>query len=108
MAKLFLRVYLLAGTFRVIKSGLHITWGFVSARLTQLNSNFSSLLGFGCQPDRTLLSISGCLYLRFFTGLQFMPTDYVRRAEHKALVVVRHAMATVFNFEVIPSIGIFD
>ncbi len=68
----------------------------MSARLTQLNSNFSSLLGFGCQPDRTLLSISGCLYLRFFIGLPSMPTDFIRRAEHKALIVSCNSFKLIY------------
>ena len=90
MAKLFLRVCLLAGRFRVTQSGLHITWGFVSARLTIVSRYCSSFLSFSHRPDRTLLIIRGGLYLRFFIGLLSQPTDCIRRAEHKARAVVRY------------------
>ena len=83
-AKLLFRVWLLAVRLRVTQSGLHITWGFVSARLTQLSTNFSSFLGFGCQPDISLLVITSGLYLRLFIRLLSMPTDCIRRAERKA------------------------
>ncbi len=62
--------------FRLIQSGLPITWGFVSAQLTHLSSYFSSFFIFSHRPDISLLSIVKSLYLRFFAGRQFGTTDY--------------------------------
>ena len=70
--------------FRLIQSGLPITWGFVSAQLTHLSSYFSSFFIFSHRPGISLLSIVKSLYLRFFHRLLSQPTDYIRRAEHKA------------------------
>ncbi len=69
-AKLLFRVWLLAVRLRVTQSGLHITRGFASARLTFVSRCFSSFLGLQSSARRNpvghqRLFVSSVFYLAF-------------------------------------------